>query len=84
VVERYLDQGSGAKREMLHELFKSAAVTGRASRSMLFWGPKFPMLNAPNSARYARIMPDYTQFCRPVSNTRRQNATRCHKSSTCI
>jgi len=33
VVERYLDQGSGAKREMLHELFKSASVTGN-SRAM--------------------------------------------------
>jgi hypothetical protein len=29
---------------------------GRASRKMLFILPKFPMLNSPNSAYYARIM----------------------------
>jgi hypothetical protein len=30
---------------------------------MLFILPKFPMLNSPNSAYYARITPHYAQFC---------------------
>jgi hypothetical protein len=40
-------------------------VTGMSSRNMFFLVPKFPMLNAPNSAYYARVMPNYTQLCRP-------------------
>ena len=30
---------------------------------MLSFQPKFPMLHSPNSAYYARIMPNYAQLC---------------------
>jgi hypothetical protein len=36
--------------------------SGKASRNMLHLLPKFPMLNFPNAAYYARIMPNYAQF----------------------
>jgi hypothetical protein len=41
-------------------------LPGRPRRNMLLLLPKFPMLNSPNSACYARIMPNYAQSCRHV------------------
>ena len=46
------------------------SVGGRPRRNMLFLLPKFPMLNSPHSACYARIMPNYARFCRLISERR--------------
>jgi len=37
---------------------------------MYFSSPKFRVLDTPNSAYYARIMPNYAQLCRLTSQRR--------------
>ena len=50
--------------------FDAASYHGRASQNMLVVLPKFPMLNSPNSALYARVMHKYTHLCRPIFERR--------------
>ena len=38
-----------------------SGMVSRVRPNMLFFLPKFPVLNSPNSAYYARIMPNYAQ-----------------------
>jgi len=47
-------------------LAASHAASGRPRPNILFILPKFPMLHSPNSTYFARIMPNYSQFCRQI------------------